>query len=182
MKFTELALHGVWLIEPVAFDDERGSFWRDFCADEYAAHGLSPTVAQGNGSRNTHRGTLRGFHYQAGPFGEAKTIACVTGSIYDIVVDLRKDSPTFMQWISLEISAAGHQSLYVPVGCANAWLTTAPDTTLHYYMSERFVPDSYRGIRYNDPAFGFRWPSEPVVISEKDRTHPDFTPASLDEK
>jgi len=170
----------VWVIEPIVHADSRGSFRRHFCADEYAEHGLAPVVAQGNVSENTERGTLRGFHYQAGPFGEAKTISCITGAIYDIVLDLRKGSPTFRQWVSVEISAADRRSLYVPVGCANAWLTTEPNTTLHYYMSERFVPDSYRGIRYNDPAFGFRWPAEPVVISDRDRAHPDFDLSSLD--
>lgn len=180
MKFIELGLRGVWLIEPDVFADERGVFFRDFCADEFAAHGLAPAAVQGNVSGNTHAGTLRGFHYQAGRFAEAKTLSCATGAIYDIVVDLRRDSPTFMKWIPVEMSAADRRSLHVPAGCANAWMTTAPDTTLHYYMSERYSPESYRGFRYNDPSFGFRWPGEPKVISEKDRTHPDFDPSSFD--
>jgi dTDP-4-dehydrorhamnose 3,5-epimerase len=179
MKFVELGLRGVWLIEPEVFADERGVFRRHFCAEEYAAHGLAPAAVQGNVSENTHRGTLRGFHYQAGRFAEAKTLSCLTGAIYDIVVDLRVESPTFMQWISVEISAADRRSLHVPAGCANAWLTTEPNTILHYYMSELYSADSYRGFRYNDPAFRFRWPSEPSVISEKDRTYPDFDPSVL---
>lgn len=179
MTFTELGLAGVWLIEPVVFADERGVFRRHFCAEEYAAHGLAPAALQGNISENTHTGTLRGFHYQTGRFAEAKTLSCLTGAIFDIVVDLRPESPTFMQWISVEISAADRRSLHVPAGCANAWLTTAPNTIIHYYMSEMYSPESYRGFRYNDPAFGFHWPSEPRVISEKDRTFPDFDPASL---
>lgn len=181
MKFTELGLKGVWLIEPEVFADDRGVFRRHFCAEEYAAHGLAPAAVQGNISENTHVGTLRGFHYQAGRFAEAKTLSCLTGAIYDIVVDLRPDSPTWKQWVSVEISAKDRRSLHVPAGCANAWLTTEPNTIIHYYMSEMYAPQSYRGFRYNDPAFGFKWPFEPRVISEKDRTFADFDPASLNE-
>ncbi len=181
MKFIELSLRGVWLIEPEVFSDERGAFRRHFCADEFGAHGLAPTVAQGNISENLQCGTLRGFHYQVGGSEEAKTLSCMTGLIYDVVVDLRLDSPTFMQWVSVEISAEDRRSLHVPAGCANAWLTTAPNTVLHYYMSEKFSPQSARGFRYNDRAFGCRWPMEPSVISERDRTFPGFDPASLEQ-
>lgn len=179
MKFTELTLRGAWLIEPAVFADERGVFRRHFCADEFAAHGLAPTVAQGNVSENPHQGTLRGFHYQTGRFAEAKTISCLSGALFDIVVDLRPESPTFLQWVSAEISAADRRSIHVPAGCANAWLTTEPNTVVHYYMSEAYAPDSYRGFRYNDPTFGFRWPSEPALISDKDLAFPDFDPASV---
>jgi len=179
MKFTELALPGVWLIEPEPFSDERGVFYRLFCAQEFAAHGLIPIAVQGNISVNPYLGTLRGFHYQEPPFEEAKTISCVMGSIYDIVVDLRKGSPTFMKWIAVELSAQERRSLHVPSGCANAWMTTAPNAIVHYYMSELYAPQAYRGFRYNDPTFGFRWPMEPIVISEKDRRLPDFDSASL---
>jgi len=180
MKFTELALQGVWLIEPVLFSDERGGFRRHFCTEEFAAHGLAPTVAQGNISENVQSGTLRGFHYQVGQYAESKTISCMSGGIYDVVVDLRQNSPTFMQWVSVKISADDRRSLYVPAGCANAWLTTVANTVLHYYMSEMFSPESARGFRYNDPVFKVNWPTEPVVISERDRTFPDFNPASLE--
>lgn len=179
MTFTPLELPGVWTIEPELFADERGVFRRSFCAKEFAARGLTATAAQGNLSENPHEGTLRGFHYQERPFEEAKTITCVTGALYDIVVDLRRESPTFMKWVAVELSAADRRSLHVPAGCANAWLTTAPDTIVHYYMSEAYVPASYRGFRYNDPQFAFRWPREPRVISDKDRQLPDFDPATL---
>ena len=179
MKFSELGLSGVWLIEPEPFTDERGVFFRHFCAREFAAHGLDSAAVQGNISVNPHPGTLRGFHYQEPPFEEAKTLSCITGSIYDIVVDLRQQSPTFMKWISVELSALESQSLHVPSGCANAWMTTTPSTIVHYYMSELYSPQAYRGFRYNDPAFSFRWPMEPKVISEKDRHLPDFDPATL---
>ena len=180
MTFVELGLSGVWLIEPLVHTDKRGAFRRHFCAREFAAHGLAPAVVQGNVSENRQRGTLRGFHYQAAGFAESKTLSCLTGALYDIVLDLRRGSPTFLQWVSVELSAADRQSLHVPAGCANAWVTLASDTTVHYYMSEFFAPESARGIRYNDTRFGFRWPIEPTVISEKDRSYPDFDPASLD--
>jgi len=179
MDFVELGLRGVWLIEPHVVMDERGVFRRHFCAQEFAAHGLSVDVAQGNISENPREGTLRGFHFQSGCVAEAKTLSCMTGAIYDIVVDLRPASPTFMQWISAEISARDRRSLHIPAGCANAWLTTEPNTIIHYYMSERYTPASYRGFRYNDPTFGFRWPATPSVISEKDAAFPDFDPSSL---
>lgn len=179
MKFVQLGLPGVWLIEPAVHTDERGTFRRHFCVKEFAAHGLATDVAQGNVSENPQRGTLRGFHYQAAGFAEAKTLSCLTGALHDIVLDLRPDSPAFMQWVSVELSAAARTSLHVPAGCANAWITLAPDTTIHYYMSEFFAPQSARGIRYNDARFGFRWPMEATVISERDRSYPDFDPASL---
>ena len=174
MKFIELELPGVWLIEPEVFTDERGAFRRHFCTEEFAAHGLAPMAVQGNLSENLHYGTLRGLHYQIGPDAEAKTLSCMTGSLYDIILDLRPESPTFMQWVSVEISAEDRLSLHVPAGCPNGWVTTSPNTMIHYYMSEMFAPGSARGIRYNDPTFDFRWPIEPKVISERDRTFPDF--------
>lgn len=179
MTFTELGLPGVWLIEPVVHESERGVFRRHFCADEFAAHGIAPVAVQGNISENPRRGTLRGFHYQLPPDAEGKTLSCITGAIHDVVVDLRPDSPMFMQWIAVEISSADRRSLHVPAGCANAWLTMAPDTIIHYYMSARHAPHAARGIRYNDPALGVRWPMAPVLIGETDRTFPDFDPASL---
>lgn len=180
MKFIEIGLPGVCVIEPSVSLDARGSFRRHFCAEEFAAHGLAPEMVQGNISENLHDGTLRGFHYQTGGFAEAKTLSCMTGALYDIVLDLRPDSPTFMKWVSAQISAEDRRSLHVPAGCANAWLTLAPNTMIHYYMSEFFAPDSARGIRFNDPRFAFRWPIDPQVISERDRTFPDFDPASLE--
>ena len=179
MKFTELELSGVWLIQPEPFTDERGSFFRHFCAEEFARHGIVTTMLQGNISINPHLGTLRGFHYQLKPFEEAKTLSCMTGAIYDVVVDLRRKSPTFMQWIAVELSATKPGSLHIPHGCANAWLTTASHTTVHYYMSELYAAEAYRGFRYNDPAFNIRWPMEPKVISDKDRHLPDFDSASV---
>jgi dTDP-4-dehydrorhamnose 3,5-epimerase len=179
MKFLKLGLQGVWLIEPELFSDERGVLRRHYCEKEFGEHGLAPMAVQGNISENPHLATLRGFHYQVQPFEEAKTLSCMSGAIFGIVVDLRIDMSSFMKWIAVEISAQERGSLHVPAGCAIAWITTEPNTTLHYYMSEFYSPDSYRGIRYNDPLFDFRWPMQPRVISEKDRTYPDFDPNSL---
>lgn len=179
MKFVESELPGVWLIEAEPFVDERGVFRRHFCAQEFKATGLPFTVQQGNTSENPHVGTLRGFHYQVKPFEESKVLSCLSGALFDIVVDVRPASRTFMKWTSVELSAANRRSLYVPAGFANAWMTTQPDTLVHYYMSEFYNAESYRGIRYNDPGFGFRWPSEPRLISDKDRLFPDFDMASV---
>lgn len=179
MKFTELEISGVWLIEAELQVDDRGVFRRHFCADEFAKHGIVPAVVQGNVSENPKENTLRGFHFQVPPFEEAKTLSCVSGAIYDIVVDLRASSPTFMKWLSVEISASDRRSLHVPTGCANAWLTTEPNTIVHYYMSHPYSPSAGRGFRYDDPAFGFRWPTAPAVISEKDLNYPDFSPTML---
>jgi len=179
MKFFELSLAGVWLIEPDLHRDSRGVFRRHFCAREFSAHGIAPTVAQGNISENPQLGTLRGFHYQAGRHQEAKTLSCVSGTIYDIVVDLRRSSPTFMKWIAVELSASDRRSLHVPAGCANGWLTTGSQTIVHYYMSEFYAPDADRGFRYDDPALDFYWPATPSVISDKDLSYPDLDPSSL---
>jgi dTDP-4-dehydrorhamnose 3,5-epimerase len=179
MKFTELGLAGVWLIEPDLHSDSRGVFRRHFCAREFGAHGIVPTVAQGNISENPELSTLRGFHYQTGAHQEAKTLSCVAGAIYDIVVDLRGGSRTFMKWIAVELSAKDRRSLHVPVGCANGWLTTANDTIIHYYMSEFYAPEADHGFRYDDPAFSLHWPATPKIISDKDRSYPDFDPSSL---
>ncbi len=172
MKFRELDIGGAWLIEPEIVRDERGEFRRHFCKEEFAARGIAAGVAQGNVSENPHLHTLRGFHYQLAPHAEGKTISCFSGGLYDIIVDLRPDSKTFLKWISVTLNAKDRTSLHVPAGCANAYLTLAPDTCVHYYMSESYVPGSYRGFRYNDPAFGFVWPSEPRLISVKDRSLP----------
>lgn len=179
MKFTDLAVAGAFLIDAEPFTDERGTFRRHFCRDEFAKHGLDPNVAQGNISENPKRGTLRGFHFQHMPAKEGKTLSCAMGAVYDIIVDLRPNSPTFLKWDSLELSAKTRNSLYVPAGCGNAWLTLEDNTHVHYYMTSMYEPGRDAGIRYNDPSFKFTWPMEPVVISAKDLSYPDLDPKSL---
>jgi len=176
MKFYEQKIKGVWLIESEPFKDHRGMFFRHFCQKEFKSKGLESKILQTNVSKNNKKYTLRGMHYQLKPFGEHKTMLCVSGVIYDIIVDLRPDSETFLKWISVELEAQSPVSLHIPVGCANGYLTLKDDTTILYYMSEFYSPEAYRGFRYNDKLFDFKWPGEPVIISDKDRTYPDFDP------
>ncbi len=179
MKFKELGITGAWLIEPELLSDERGIFRRHFCSEEFAAHGIGTSVMQGNVSENPHLHTLRGFHYQLAPHAEGKTISCFSGALYDIIVDLRPDSKSVLQWVAVTLDAKDRSSLYVPPGCANAYLTVAPDTVVHYYMSELYTPGSYRGFCYNDPSFNFEWPAKPKVISDRDKNLPYCDRAGL---
>ena len=179
MKFKELPVAGAFLIDAEPFTDERGTFRRHFCRDEFAKHGLDPNVGQGNISENPKKGTLRGVQFQYMPAIEGKTLSCVTGAVYNITVDLRPDSATFLKWAAVELSAKVRNSLYVPAGCGNAWLTLEDHTHVHYYMTSVYAPGRDAGIRYNDPLFKFPWPSEPVVISAKDLSYPDLDPKTL---
>ena len=176
MKFTKLSIDGAWLIEPELISDDRGIFRRHFCKDEYEELGLDSHVMQANVSENPHLHTLRGFHYQLPPHAEGKTISCMSGSLYDIIVDLRQDSPTYLKWEPLTIRAEDRNALYVPPGCANAYLTMESNTIVHYYMTESYKPDAYRGFYYNDPFFDFKWPFPPKLISDKDKNLPSYTP------
>jgi dTDP-4-dehydrorhamnose 3,5-epimerase len=174
VKFTETPLPGAWLIELEPIADERGWFARTFCADEFRAHGLDPAVAQCNASFNVRSGTLRGMHYQAEPHGEAKLVRCTRGGIFDVLVDLRADSPALCRWTGHELTAENRHMLYAPVGTAHGFVTLADDTEVLYQMSHPYVPDAARGVRFDDPAFGIEWPLAPAVISERDRSYPDF--------
>lgn len=176
MKFYKQKISGVWLIKAEPFKDSRGIFFRHFCQQEFAKNGLQARILQTNVSKNDHKYTLRGMHYQLKPFQEHKIILCMSGAIYDIVVDLRPDSETFLKWISVELTSQEPLSLYIPAGCANGYLTLKDDTVILYYMSEFYSQEAYRGFRYNDRLFNFIWPAEPVIISEKDRSYPDFDP------
>ena len=174
MRFKELSIAGVFVIEPDLICDERGVFRRHYCSQEYAKHGINTGVLQGNVSENPHMHTLRGFHYQLAPHAEGKTISCITGAIYDIVVDLRPDSSTYLKWESVIIDSENRNQLYVPPGCANAFLTTESNTIIQYYMSELYAPSSYYGFSYKDPEFNFVWPTTVEHISEKDNTLPNY--------
>ena len=174
MKFIEQKLKVVFIIEPTPFSDERGVFRRHFCHKEFNENGIENMVKQANISENIFKHTLRGFHYQLAPYGEGKTLSCLKGSIYDIIVDLRKDSETYMQWISVELNESNKKSVHIAPGCANAFLTLEDNSLIQYYCSEEYNPEYERGIRFNDPAFNFSWPTEPKVISDKDKNHPNF--------
>ena len=177
MKFTETAVRGAWVINLESRADERGWFARFFCQHEFEQHGLCPNVAQINNSFNKYKGTLRGLHYQLAPKAENKTVRCARGALWDVIVDLRADSPTFLHHFGVELNAENRTTLYVPAGCATGLLTLADDTETFYLTSEFYSPQHERGLRYNDPKLGIRWPSPPVVISDKDLRHPDFDPA-----
>lgn len=179
MKFSSQSIEGVKIIYPEIFEDKRGVFRRHFCQNEFKANGLFTEICQTNISENFKAFTLRGFHFQKKPKDEAKVLSCLTGSIFNIVLDLRPDSPTFTKWESFELKASARMSLHVPEGCANAWMTLEDNTTLIYYHSEFFSPGFEGGIRYNDPYFNFNWPRKPEVISDKDLSYPDF---KIDEK
>jgi len=176
MKFEELEIKGAFLIHAEPFKDERGVFRRNFCKKEFEAHGIITSIAQANISENKYKYTLRGFHYQISPYSEGKTMTILKGRIYDIIVDLRKNSDTYLKWISLKLSPEMRTSFHVPPGCANAFLTMEDDTLVHYYCSYPYIPEAERGICYNDPFFKFEWPEEkPAHISTKDASWPDFT-------
>ncbi len=180
MKFTELNLKGVYLISPDIFSDFRGKFHRSFCKDEFREHGIDNSFEQGNISENPQKGTLRGFHYQIDPYQESKTISCITGSIFDVVIDLRKDSSTFLKSISIQISYRNKESIFIPKGCANAWLTLESNTFIHYYMGSFYKPGFDKGIKFNDEFFNIKWPFDPKLISDKDLQFPDFNPSKVD--
>ena len=174
MKFQETRLHGVFEIHLEPILDERGFFARSWCQKEFEAHGLISRVSQCNVSFNVRRGTLRGIHYQAEPCSETKLIRCTRGAICDVVVDLRPESPTFRQWTALVLTSVNRHMMYVPEGCGHGFITMEDETEVFYQMSEFYNPQAARGVRWNDPAFEIDWPGEVNVISERDRTYPDF--------
>jgi dTDP-4-dehydrorhamnose 3,5-epimerase len=172
--FRQTQLPGVYLLEPERHEDERGFFARTWCRREFEAHGLDPRLVQCNISFNRKRGTLRGMHYQAAPHGEAKLIRCTRGAIYDVIVDLRRDSPAFKKWVAAELTAENRSMLFVPEGLAHGFQTLEGDTEVFYQMSEFYHPESARGVRWDDPAFGIRWPFAQPIMSDKDRGYADF--------
>jgi dTDP-4-dehydrorhamnose 3,5-epimerase len=175
MRFTETQPKGAFIIEPTRLEDERGFFARTWCRREFAARGLDLEWVQCNISFNRERGTLRGMHYQAAPHAEAKLIRCTMGATYNVIIDLRPESPTFTQWMAVELTAENRRMLYIPEGFAAGFQTLMDHTEVFYHMSAFYAPDYARGVRWNDPAFGIQWPAEVRVMSERDQTYPDFT-------
>ena len=174
MIFTETPLKGAYIIEPERIEDERGFFARSWCVEEFKEHGLNPNLVQCNISFNKKKGTLRGMHYQAAPHEEAKLVRCTKGALYDTIIDLRGDSPTFKHWFGVELTAENRKALYIPEGFAHGFQTLEYDTEVLYQMSEFYHPECARGVRYDDPALKVTWPVEVVTISEKDARYPDF--------
>jgi dTDP-4-dehydrorhamnose 3,5-epimerase len=175
VEFEALAIEGAYVVHHVAQRDERGSFARTWCADEFAAAGIDFVPVQGNLSRTDAVATLRGLHFQRPPDEETKLVQCLRGGVFDAIVDLRRASPTFGRSAAVVLEEGDGRSLFVPAGCAHGFLTTRPDTELHYVMGARHVPASARGVRWDDPALGIEWPDAPRVISERDAALPLLT-------
>lgn len=176
MKFVPTFLGGAHVVELEPQQDERGYFARTYCREEFARRGLKSEFAQCSVSLNHRRGTLRGMHYQIRPHQEAKLVRCTRGRMQDVIVDLRTGSPSFKQWLAVELSADNGRMLYVPEGFAHGFLTLADDTEIFYQISAVHHPESARGFRWNDPAFGIAWPGPVQVISDRDRDYPNFQP------
>ena len=174
MKFEETSVSGVFEIVLEPLHDERGFFARGWCQDEFEKNKLNPRLKQCNVSYSARKGTLRGIHYQDQPFPEAKVVRCVRGSMYAVVIDLRRTSTTFRNWVGVTLTAENRRMLYVPENCAQGFLTLEDETEAFYQMSESYHPDLARGVRWNDPAFQVAWPAEINVISARDETFPDF--------
>ncbi len=174
MQFVPASLAGAYVIEPELLSDERGFFARTWCRDEFADKGLNPNLVQCNISFNKRRGTLRGMHYQKAPYAEAKLVRCTQGAIYDVIIDLREGSKTYLGWFGVELTAENRKALYVPEGVAHGFMTLAHDTEVLYQMSEFFRAESASGVRWNDSAFAIQWPEAVGMISERDKNYPDF--------
>lgn len=172
--FRETKVAGGFLIEMEPHVDDRGSFARSFCRLEFEAHGLNPTVAQCSVSTNLRKGTLRGLHSQLPPHEEDKLVRCTRGSIYDVMLDLRRGSPSYGRHVGFELTAGNHRSLYIPKGVFHGFLSLEDDTEVFYQMSEPYAGGRGRGVRWNDPAFAIEWPGEVSVISERDARYPDY--------
>ncbi len=174
MIFSETRLPGAFIIDIEPAFDERGFFARTWSAEELARRGLISILSQCSLSFNKTRGTLRGMHYQTAPHDETKVVSCRAGAVYDVMVDLRPASPTFKQWFGVELSAKNYRLVYIPHGLAHGFLTLQDNSEVYYQISGSFVPESTRGVRWNDPAFGIEWPAAPSIILERDRLYPDF--------
>lgn len=176
MIFKELDLKGAFIIEIEKLEDKRGFFAYAFSEREFALHGLTSRVVNTNVSFNGKRGTLRGMHYQVAPYEETKLIRCTRGAIYDVIIDLRRDSPSYGRWLEVELTAANYTLLYVPRQFAHGYQTLEDNTEVMYQVSQVYSPESARGVRYDDPVFGIRWPLKVEVISDRDARWPDWSP------
>jgi dTDP-4-dehydrorhamnose 3,5-epimerase len=174
MIFTPTKLKGAFIIDLEKREDDRGFFARTFCADEYKDHGLETKFVQANTSLSIKKGTLRGMHFQKSPYEEDKVVRCTKGALFDVIIDLRKDSETYKMWFGVELTENNHRALFVPKGFAHGFLTLENNTEANYLVSQFYAPGAEAGLRYNDPAFNIEWPFEVKVVSEKDANSPDF--------
>jgi dTDP-4-dehydrorhamnose 3,5-epimerase len=175
MKFTPTKISGAYLIEIQQLRDERGFFARSFCTNEFQHQGLESNFGQCSISFTSQLGTIRGMHYQIAPDTETKLVRCTRGAIYDVILDLRPEFPTFRQWVGAELTADNHQMFYIPPGCAHGFQTLVDNTEVFYQMAGIYIPDAARGVRWNDPAFGIEMPLAVSVINQRDRDYSDFT-------
>jgi dTDP-4-dehydrorhamnose 3,5-epimerase len=177
--FRETSVNGAFVVEPERIEDERGSFARTFSVEEFSNLGLDTRVDQCSTSFNVREGTLRGMHYQVAPHAESKLVRCTRGAVYDVAVDLRPGSETYLGWCGVELSAENGRALFVPEGCAHGFQTLAPASEVLYQISTPFAPDAARGVRWDDPSFGIEWPSPPPggrTMAARDAGYPDFVP------
>ena len=174
MIFRETKLQGAYTIELERIKDERGFFARSWCQKEFEEHGLNSLIVQCNISYNEAKGTLRGMHYQAVPYEEAKLVSCIRGTIFDVIIDLRRDSATYCQWVAVELSCDNYRMIYVPEGFAHGFQTLEDNTVVCYQMSEFYYSEYTRGVRWNDKAFGIKWPMDKSIIASKDCQFSDF--------
>jgi dTDP-4-dehydrorhamnose 3,5-epimerase len=172
--FVATPLPGAFVVEPEYHEDHRGFFARTWCAREFAAHGLSTRLAQCSVSLTKRRGTLRGLHYQAAPYAEAKLVRCTAGGVHDVIVDLRPTSPTYRRHLAVTLTAGNRKALFVPQGFAHGFQTLADETEVFYQISAFHSPDHARGIRWDDPAFAIAWPLDDPIVNDRDRAYPDF--------
>jgi dTDP-4-dehydrorhamnose 3,5-epimerase len=173
MRFEAMPLAGAWIVDIERVVDERGFFARSWCSEAFARHGLQASLTQCSVSFNRRRGTLRGMHYQAEPHPETKLVRCTRGAVWDVVIDLRPASPTYRRWHAVELNEENHRAVYVPAGFAHGFQTLSDGSEVFYQMSQPFVPESARGVRWNDPAFAIAWPESERVISARDSGYPD---------
>jgi len=180
MIFRETELKGAFIIEPEIIEDERGFFACSWTPEEFKTHGLNPRLVQCNISFNKLSGTVRGMHFQKKPHEEAKLVRCTQGAIYDVAIDLRIDSPTRYHWVGAELTSDNHRMFYIPEGFAHGYQTLTDNVEIFYQMSEYYHPESAGGVRWDDPAFGIKWPLAVTVIAKRDATYPslDLTSAS----
>ncbi|OLS16130.1 MAG: dTDP-4-dehydrorhamnose 3,5-epimerase [Promethearchaeota archaeon CR_4] len=175
MMFKDLSLNGAYLIELEKFEDERGFFAEAFNRRNFEKHQLGFSIAQTNVSFNNKRGTIRGMHFQIAPVEEIKLVQCIKGAVYDVIIDLRPTSPTYCHWVGNEITAQNRKQIYVPKGFAHGYQTLDNDSEVLYLVSEFYDPKNARGVRWNDPKFGIRWPiMKEVIINSRDASYPDF--------
>jgi len=172
LSFTPASVAGAVLVDSILRVDDRGHFSRAWCLREFAENGIDFVPVQANTGFSSKRGTTRGLHFQAAPALEAKLVRCTRGALFDVVVDLRPGSPTLFQWFGVELRAEKYQFVYVPEGCAHGYQTLVDNTDLYYMTSQYFTPSAAKGVRFNDPAFGIKWPRVPTAISEQDRNWP----------